>query len=165
MKIVISSSGPKITDEVDPRFGRAAYLCIYDTSEKKVVEVIDNTEGVQAAQGAGINAAGLVASKNVETILTGRVGPKAMAVIDKAKINVVSGVTGTVEDAVAAFLGGNSPSSDVKPEKTPDMNTAGADGCRATGGGGRGRGGGGGCGGGGGGGRGSGCRREGQGGA
>lgn len=105
MKIVISSKGTTLKADVDPRFGRAAFLIIYDTDKKEVVEVIDNFEGQDAAQGAGISVAGLMAQKGVEVILTGRVGPKAMAVVDKAGMKVVSEAKGTVTEAIEDFLG------------------------------------------------------------
>ncbi|MDA3971421.1 MAG: NifB/NifX family molybdenum-iron cluster-binding protein [Desulfobulbaceae bacterium] len=122
MKIAISSTGEGLNDQVDPRFGRAPYLCLYDTGSKAIVEVINNGTGVQAAQGAGITVAGLVASKNVEFVLTGKVGPKAMAVLDKAHIKVISDVTGSVADAVAAFTGDQS--NTPPPQKTNERQPA-----------------------------------------
>ncbi len=104
MKIAISSTGANLQAGVDPRFGRAAFLLIYDTDNREVVEVVNNAEGQDAAQGAGISVAGLIAQKGVAAILTGRVGPKAMAVIDKAGIKVISGVMGTVEEAIKSFM-------------------------------------------------------------
>ncbi len=106
MKIVISSSGPEMDSTVDPRFGRAAYFLIVDSANGELLEAIDNSEGREAAQGAGIGAAALVAEKGVKAILTGRVGPKAMAVVEKANIEVVSNVSGTVRDAVVQFSSG-----------------------------------------------------------
>ncbi len=106
MKIVISSSGPSMDSAVDPRFGRAAYFLIVDGESGELLEAIDNSAGRDAAQGAGIGAAALVAEKGVKAILTGRVGPKAMAVVEKAGIDVVSNVSGTVRDAVAQFGSG-----------------------------------------------------------
>ncbi|MEN8258418.1 MAG: NifB/NifX family molybdenum-iron cluster-binding protein [Thermodesulfobacteriota bacterium] len=105
MRIVISSTGANLKADVDPRFGRAAFLLLYDTDKKEVVEVIDNGEGQDAAQGAGISVASLLAQKGVAVIITGRVGPKAMKVVRKAGIKVVSNATGTVEGAVSGFSG------------------------------------------------------------
>ena len=130
MKIAISSTGQDMSADVDPRFGRAAYLCIFDTSKNEMLEVIDNSESKNASQGAGITVAGLVASKGVETILTGRVGPKAMAVVEKANIKVVSGVSGSVEQTIAAFVA--SPSSQSQGADSAPNN------CRRAGGQGRG---------------------------
>jgi len=103
MKIVISSTGSDLESTVDPRFGRAAYLLIVDSKTGELVESLNNTEMVNAGQGAGIITAALVADKGVKAIMTGRVGPKAMAVVEKAKIKVLTNVSGTVRSAVAHF--------------------------------------------------------------
>jgi predicted Fe-Mo cluster-binding NifX family protein len=103
MKIVISSSGPGLDSAVDPRFGRAAFFLIIDSDSGQLLESIDNSAGQDAEQGAGIRAAGLVAEKGVQAILTGRLGPKAKAVIEKANIKVVEDISGTVQNAVDVF--------------------------------------------------------------
>ncbi len=107
MKIVVSATGMNLDSPVDPRFGRAACLLIIDSDTGTLIEAIDNTQGRDAAQGAGISAAALVADKGVGAILTGRVGPKAMPVIEKAGIQVVSDVSGTVREAVEKFRSGS----------------------------------------------------------
>ena len=103
MKIVISSTGPDLDSAVDPRFGRAAYFLIVDSDTGELVESIDNAAGVNAGQGAGIGAAALVVDKDVQAIMTGHLGPKAMAVIDKTTIKVLTNVSGTVRAAVSQF--------------------------------------------------------------
>lgn len=105
MKIAISSTGPTLKANIDPSFGRAAFLLIYDTETQDLSEAIDNQQGKDAAQGAGITVAGLLAQKDVAVIITGRVGPKAMQVIEEAGIRVVSQATGTAEQAIMDFFG------------------------------------------------------------
>ena len=122
MKIVISSTGIDFDSTVDPRFGRAAFLLIVDSDTNALSEVIDNSQGRDVAQGAGIRVAALVADKGVKAILTGRVGPKAMPVVEKAGIQVVSDVSGTVRAAVEKFRidsqgQTSSSSASVAPEK------------------------------------------------
>jgi len=56
MKVCITSQGPELTSQVDSRFGRAAMFVIYDTDSEQVL-VVDNNQNLQAAQGAGIQAA------------------------------------------------------------------------------------------------------------
>jgi predicted Fe-Mo cluster-binding NifX family protein len=113
MKIVISSSGPDLDSAVDPRFGRAAFLLIINSDSGELIESIDNSAGQDAEQGAGIKAAALVAEKGVQAVLTGRLGPKAMAVVEKANIKVVDDVSGTVRNAIEKFrsrgAGGSEP--------------------------------------------------------
>jgi predicted Fe-Mo cluster-binding NifX family protein len=103
MKIVVSSTGVDLDSTVDPRFGRAAFLLFVDSDTNTLIEAMDNSQGRDAAQGAGISAAALVADKGVKAILTGRVGPKAMPVVEKAGIQVVSDVSGSVREAVEQF--------------------------------------------------------------
>ena len=103
MKIVISSTGPDLDSSVDPRFGRAAFLLIIDSKSGELIESIDNSTGQDAGQGAGIRAASLVAEKGVQAILTGRLGPNATDVAEKANITVVGDVSGTVRNAINTF--------------------------------------------------------------
>ena len=75
-KIAITSEGPALDDLVDPRFGRAAGFVVVDL-ESMETRYIDNGQTQVMAQGAGIQAAELVARAGVSCVLTGFVGPKA----------------------------------------------------------------------------------------
>lgn len=132
MKIVVTAAGMTMDSAVDPRFGRAACLLIIDSETGELLEAIDNSAGRDAAQGAGIGTAALVADKGVAAILTGRVGPKAMPIVEKAGIQVVSDVTGTVRQAVEQFR--QAPPGAAAARSTPSSATPGG------GGGGQGRG-------------------------
>jgi hypothetical protein len=56
MKIAITTSGIDLDAPVDPRFGRAKSFIIYDTDSGQW-SVLDNAQNLNAAQGAGIQAA------------------------------------------------------------------------------------------------------------
>ena len=107
MKIAISSTGPNLDSPLDPRFGRASYFVIVDSDSKQVTDVIDNRAAQEAAHGAGINAAAMVAGSGARVVLTGRVGPKAYAVLQTGNVEVVSGADGTVQSALDAYLSGS----------------------------------------------------------
>ena len=153
MKIVVTSSGPDMDSAVDLRFGRAAYFLIVDSDTGELIESIDNSTGREAAQGAGIGAASMVAGKGVQVVLTGRLGPKAMDVIQRANIRVVSDISGTVRDTVERFRSG-APAAPASPGQGQQMTSTGPEmgggGGMGMGGGRRGGGGGGRCRGGGG---------------
>lgn len=105
MKIAVTAKGTNLASEVDPRFGRAAYILIVDTKDMKV-EVIDNTVNVNAFKGAGIQAATMVADRGAEVLLTGFCGPNAFRTLEAAGIKVGSETAGTVAEAVTAFING-----------------------------------------------------------
>ena len=112
MKIAVSSQGTSLQDQVDPRFGRAPYFLIIDT-ETMECKPIENSQNVQLAQGAGIQAAQYVINEGVEALMTGNCGPKAYATLSAAKINVFVGVHGTVSDAVDQYKSGSLTKADT----------------------------------------------------
>ena len=105
MKIAISSRGVTPESEVDPRFGRAAYILIVDTGTSEV-EVLDNSANVNAFKGAGIQAAALLSDKGADVLLTGYCGPKAFQVLEAANIKVVNDVNGAIREAIQKFIAG-----------------------------------------------------------
>jgi predicted Fe-Mo cluster-binding NifX family protein len=106
MKIAVTSKGKSIDSEVDPRFGRAAYILVVDT-ESLEFEVLDNSENANAFKGAGIQAASMISDKGAEFLLTGFCGPNAFKTLKAARINVANDISGTVRDAVKSFNEGN----------------------------------------------------------
>lgn len=112
MKIAVTSKGKDLESEVDPRFGRAAYILVVDTDSLEF-EVLDNSENVNAFKGAGIQAATLMSDRGAEALLTGFCGPNAFKVLKAADIDVANDISGTVGDAVKAFNGGQVSFSDA----------------------------------------------------
>lgn len=102
MKIAVSSTGPDISDAVDPRFGRAAYLLVVEIDDM-TFKAIDNTKNVKAFKGAGIQAATTLSNEGAEVLLTGYCGPNAFKTLKAGGIRVVNDMGGTVHDAVMAF--------------------------------------------------------------
>ena len=78
---------------------------VVDT-ETMEFEVVQNT-AVSSAHGAGIAAAQLVASKGIKVVLTGNVGPNAYSALSASGIKIVTGVSGTVGDAIKRFNSGD----------------------------------------------------------
>ncbi len=105
MKVGVSAIGPTLDDRVDERFGRAAYLLVVD-AETLALEAIDNTVNRNALQGSGIGAAEIVASRGVEAMVTGHLGPKAYKALRAAGIEGFEGTGMTVRDAVDAWAEG-----------------------------------------------------------
>ena len=112
MKIAVTAKGRNLNAEVDPRFGRAAYIVIVDT-ETMDYEVIDNAANVNAFKGAGIQAATMISERGVEVLLTGYCGPNAFTTLEAAGIKVGSDTAGTVAEAVETFKKGSVQYSDA----------------------------------------------------
>ena len=105
MKITVTSQGKDLDSPMDPRFGRAPYILIVDTLNNEV-EVLDNSENVNAFKGAGIQAAVMVSDRGAKVLLTGYCGPNAFKTLSAAGVKVANDVTGTVGDAVIAYREG-----------------------------------------------------------
>lgn len=105
MIVAVTAKGKNLSDEVDPRFGRAPYILIVDT-ETMEFQVLDNSSNVNAFKGAGIQAATMVAEKGAEVLLTGYCGPNAFRTVQAAGMKVVNDVTGTVQQAIDTFRSG-----------------------------------------------------------
>jgi predicted Fe-Mo cluster-binding NifX family protein len=105
MKIAVSSTGKDLNAQIDPRFGRCAYFIFVDTDDMSIV-CCENENGALSG-GAGIQAAGFVASQGTEAVLTGNCGPNAMKTFAAAGVTVYTGQTGSVRDAVERFKAGH----------------------------------------------------------
>jgi predicted Fe-Mo cluster-binding NifX family protein len=88
-----------LTSPVDPRFGRARYFLVFDTADD-CLTVISNDQNLNAAQGAGIQAAENVARQNVEIVVAGNFGPKALRALRAAGVKAAQWADGTVGEAI-----------------------------------------------------------------
>jgi len=105
MKLAVTSQGATLQSRLDPRFGRAKYFILLDT-ETGAVTAVDNSVNLNAAQGAGIQAARKIVELGADTLITGHVGPKAFSTLQAGKIRIYTGASGTVADAVEQFKAG-----------------------------------------------------------
>ncbi len=99
MRIAVSSQGTELTSAVDPRFGRAQYFLVFDTSDESLT-VVDNDQNLGAAQGAGIQAAENVARQKVEIVVAGNFGPKAFRALRAAGVKAAQWAGGSVAEAI-----------------------------------------------------------------
>jgi predicted Fe-Mo cluster-binding NifX family protein len=106
LKIAISSTGKNIEDNVSDVFGRCPYFVIaeIENGEIKRTEIIENKSTGQMS-GAGISAAQLMAGKNVNAVITGNVGPRALDALEQFDIKVYSG-SGAIKEVLQEFMDG-----------------------------------------------------------
>lgn len=105
MKVAFSATGSDLNSNLDQRFGRAQQFIIIDT-ETNAASILENTQNLNAAQGAGIQAAQNVINAGAHAVVTGNCGPKAFQVLQAAGIKIHHTNLPTVAAALEALLKG-----------------------------------------------------------
>lgn len=104
-RIAITATGPDLSANVDPRFGRAAFFLIFN-KETQDFSAIENSQNLSLPQGAGIQAGKTIIDNNVDIVITGNCGPKAFNVLQKAGIRVIVQAAGAVKDVIHQYKNG-----------------------------------------------------------
>lgn len=104
IKIAITSKGKDLNSEVDNIFGRCKYFIFAEVKNGKVgnFEAIENKFADQMG-GAGISAAQFVVEKNVKTVITGTIGPRALDVLKQFNVKIYKG-NNQVKEALKKFI-------------------------------------------------------------
>ncbi len=105
MKIIFTTSGATLDAALDPSFGRARNFLLYDL-ECEAFDIISNQQNLNAAQGAGIQAAQTIAKAGAQALITGHCGPKAFRVLAAAGVKVYNTDTPTIAEALARYRTG-----------------------------------------------------------
>ena len=116
MKICITSGGNTLDSRVDPRFGRCQYFIIVETDTLEF-EAVQNPN-VEAMGGAGVQSGQLVAERQAKAVLTGNVGPNAFQTLKAAGIDVITGLSGSVKEAIEKYNKG-----ELKLTQGPSVNS------------------------------------------
>ncbi len=106
MKIAVTSQGKDLSSALDPRFGRSQFFIVFDT-ETDSFEAVDNSQNLNAAQGAGIQAGQNIANFGAGAVITGNVGPNAFRTLSAAGIKIYLCREGTVQQALDQYKAGN----------------------------------------------------------
>jgi len=122
MKIAVTSKGNDLSAEVDPRFGRCDTFVVVDP-DSMAFEAVANSN-TNAAGGAGIQSAQLMAEHDAKVVLTGNCGPNAFRTLEAAGITVITGVSGTVGEAILSYQNGALTATDA-PNVGSHFGTAG----------------------------------------
>lgn len=105
MKIILTSVTPNIESEVDPRFGRGAYLLVIDPDTLEWQA--HPNPGVNTPGGAGIKAAQFVAEQQPDAVISGDFGPHAFDALNAAGLPMyMYGNCRTVREAITRFKAG-----------------------------------------------------------
>jgi len=107
MKIAFSANGTNMDAAVDPRFGRAGYLVVFD-EESGETSYFDNAAISGVAHGAGPQTAQKLGDMQAKILITGNgPGGNAAEVLRKLNIRVFVGAGGmTLTEAHGAYKRG-----------------------------------------------------------
>ena len=87
MKIAITSEGNSEKSQFDRKFGRAAWICVFDKANNEIVFVENKNKNLNG--GAGTKTAEKIAELGVEKVISGDFGPKAKEMLSKLKIDMI----------------------------------------------------------------------------
>jgi len=104
MKIAFTSAGTNWDDTIDPRFGRTAYIVVYD-EEKDTLSFVDNRQIMQVAHGAGPQTAQKIFELMPQVLITGNgPGGNAEAILKQMQLQVYTGAGNmTLREAYNAY--------------------------------------------------------------
>ncbi len=104
MKICLSSTVDNLDGQLDPRFGRCAYLLIVETDNMQF-EAIPNIAS-NATGGAGIHAAQTIINKGAKVVITVNIGPNAFNALSAAGVEVIIGLPENIREILEKFRSG-----------------------------------------------------------
>jgi predicted Fe-Mo cluster-binding NifX family protein len=112
MKIAVSATESELDARIDERFGRCPCFVITETEGPRH-EMVANPHA-ERGSGAGIQAARMLIERGVSVVLTGRCGPNAADTLAAAGVEIFTGYSGTVRQAMERFNSEASPRGDAE---------------------------------------------------
>ena len=105
MKIVFTTTQPDLDADLDPRFGRCAYLLVVDPHS--LDWQAKPNAGSGAAGGAGVQTAQFVSAQQAQAVISGDFGPNAFEALRAAGVDMYQfGSCNTAREAIHSFLAG-----------------------------------------------------------
>jgi predicted Fe-Mo cluster-binding NifX family protein len=105
MKVVVTTMGPDLDSEIEPRFWKAVYFLIVDTQTWQCEALLN--PGAPSVHAAGTRGALLVEQHKIDASISGDYGPNCYVVLDAAGIRMyLQGSCRTAREAVQALLDG-----------------------------------------------------------
>ena len=87
MKTIITSAEDNLNAQMDLRFGRCAWFCLYNHDDAQTTFISNKFK--DARGGAGTKVAEMMLTMGVDRIISGDFGPKAKEMLDKYNIQLI----------------------------------------------------------------------------
>ncbi len=105
MKIIISSTGKKWSDSIDPQFEHAnGFILLNEETNRKSWH--SNEENVNTTQNSGIQEAQFVVNTGASVLITGSVGSKALKILNHSNIMIYKAADLSVKEGWVDYKGG-----------------------------------------------------------
>lgn len=105
MRVVITAKENGNGAAFDSRFGRCAYLALYETGKGYVMSF--ENKAAEATGGAGIAAGRHVGELDADVLITGHLGPNAATAIKEIGVKVFYGSFGNITEAFNEYEAGH----------------------------------------------------------
>ncbi|MBF0475289.1 MAG: magnetochrome domain-containing protein [Deltaproteobacteria bacterium] len=100
-KVAVASAGPGLGYQVYPQFGASPYFIIFDSAQNTYRSVAN--PGAATAGGRGVQTGQYLVDLGVSNVVAGSFSSNALQGLRTLRVTSYAGVTGTVQDALAAF--------------------------------------------------------------
>ncbi len=103
-KVAVGAVGPGLDYQVSPHFGASPYFVVYDPGQN-TYRVVANPNANDAT-GRGIQTGQYVVDLRASNVVAGTFGQNALHTLRILRVNVFSGVTGSVRDVLSFYMAG-----------------------------------------------------------
>ncbi len=103
-KVAVAAVGPGLDYQVAPHFGASPYFVVYDPGQN-TYRVVANPNA-NDAMGRGIQTGQYVVDLGASNVVAGTFGQNALHTLRTLRVNVFSGVPGSVRDVLSFYMTG-----------------------------------------------------------
>ncbi len=124
-KVAVAAVGPGLDYQVSPYFGVSPYFVVYDPGQN-TYRVVANPNANDAT-GMGVQTGQYVVDLRASNVVAGTFGQNALHTLRTLRVNVFSGVTGSVRDVLSFYMAGKLAPSTTDPNlrvARPGRNTS-----------------------------------------
>ncbi|MBF0100854.1 MAG: NifB/NifX family molybdenum-iron cluster-binding protein, partial [Desulfobacterales bacterium] len=112
-KVAVASLGPSHNDLVSPQFARSPYFIIYDPAQKTASSIANPNANDLTSQ--SVQTAQYMVDLGVNNVISGSFDNESVNALHSLRINMYSGVTGTVQASINAYQNGQLMAVNVMP--------------------------------------------------
>lgn len=105
MKVAISTDESNLDALIETKFGRSPGFLIYDTVSA-AMKYLSNDQNADSSQGAGTKTAEMLLDEDIESVISGHLGPKAFRVLDSAGIHIYNCAAVPIKQALHQLSNG-----------------------------------------------------------